>query len=342
MLQPVKQNVDSENVAHSWITESRGCARVSSPSEKRGETVRVRSVGICDTDIEYATVLMDSLNHKGRDEIRAYVFSDRDALRKYLEKNDLDIVLFGEEMEEPGVRSVFLSDNPDYKDTSVVESRVIFKYQSVSIIFSELQKLLAPAEISVRKRCRFIGVYSPLGRCGKTRLAMALAAMDEVRGGLYIGLENYSGAGEIPCTDVFYLVKQRSGEITRALESAVIRKGDLCFLYASGTYMDSRDVQASDIEWLNQELAGSGRFSTVCYDIGSAAIEDLEILKNFDLLYIPTLPDSVSDMKLTLFRKMVRSMGLGEEIARAIEIEVPDTEPDSPEMIRAIVNSSRR
>ena len=156
MLQPVKQNVDSENVAHSWITEFRGCAKVSSPSEKRGETVRVRSVGICDTDIEYATVLMDSLNHRGRDEIRAYVFSDRDALRKYLEKNDLDIVLFGEEKEEPGVRSVFLSDNPDYKDTSVVESRVIFKYQSVSIIFSELQKLLAPAEISVRKRCRFI------------------------------------------------------------------------------------------------------------------------------------------------------------------------------------------
>lgn len=305
--------------------------------------MRVRSIGICDRDIEYATVLMDSLNHRGRDEIRAYAFTDTEALGKYLEKNDLDIVLFEEDIspKEQNIRSVILSENPEFKEVSVTEHNVIFKYQSISVILGELEKLMKPAEISVRKRCRFIGVYSPLGRSGKTRLATALAAMDEVRGGLYIGLENYSGAGEVPCTDVFYLVKQRSREISQVLESAIIRKDDLCFLYASGTYMDSRDVQAADIEWLNQELTGSGRFSTVCYDIGSAAVEDMEILKTFDLLYIPVLQDGTSQIKMGLFRKMARGMGLGEEIARAVEIEVPDADYNSSEMVRAIWNAGK-
>lgn len=125
------------------------------------------------------------------------------------------------------------------------------------------------------------------------------------------------------------------------LESAIIRKDDLCFLYASGTYMDSRDVQAADIEWLNQELIGSGRFSTVCYDIGSAAVEDMEILKTFDLLYIPVLQDGISQIKMGLFRKMARGMGLGEEIARAVEIEVPDADYNSSEMVRAIWNAGK-
>ena len=145
--------------------------------------MRVRSIGICDRDIEYATVLMDSLNHRGRDEIRAYTFTDTEALGKYLEKNDLDIVLFGEDIspKEQNIRSVILSENPEFKEVSVIEHNVIFKYQSISVILGELEKLMKPAEISVRKRCRFIGVYSPLGRSGKTRLATALAAMDEVR-----------------------------------------------------------------------------------------------------------------------------------------------------------------
>ena len=318
--------------------------------------MRVRSVGICDSDIEYATVLMDSLNHRGGDRIRAFAFSDRGALKEYLERNDMDVVLLGEEREEsenfgeedpditldPGIRTVTLSENPRYRDTSVTETNAIFKYQSVTFILGELEKLFKPTEISVRKRCRFIGVYSPLGRCGKTRLATALAALDEVRGGLYIGLEDYSGAGERMDTDVFYLVKQRSAQITQALESAVIRKEDLCFLYASGTYMDSRDVQAADIEWLNQELAGSGRFSTVCYDIGAAAIEDMNIFRCFDVLYIPVLLDPISENKLNLFRRMARATGAGEEIARSIEVEVPDAEYNSPEMVRAIWNTGRR
>ena len=301
--------------------------------------MRIRSIGICDKDIDYASNLMDGINRLGDGELSASAFSDMEVLKEYAKHEDLDLVLSSADID--GVRCIYLTDNPEVRQKSVSECGELYKYQSVTAMVREIRELFKPVEVSVRKRCRFIAVYSPLGRCGKTRLAKALAAMDEVRGGLYIGMENFSEEYNDSDTDILYLLKQRSPDLGTALGKSVIQLSDFSVLYASGAYIDTHDVLGTDIEKLNQELDGLGRFSTVCYDIGSAAFTDLSIFSHFDLIYMPVLEDEVSKKKLRRFRQFAISMGMQETFSRCVEIVVPDGDYVSAEMTKAIWQAGR-
>jgi hypothetical protein len=301
--------------------------------------LRIRSIGICDKDIDYASNLMDGINRLGDGELSASAFSDMEVLKEYAKHEDLDLVLSSADID--GVRCIYLTDNPEVRQKSVSECGELYKYQSVTAMVREIRELFKPVEVSVRKRCRFIAVYSPLGRCGKTRLAKALAAMDEVRGGLYIGMENFSEEYNDSDTDILYLLKQRSPDLGTALGKSVKQLSDFSVLYASGAYIDTHDVLGTDIEKLNQELDGLGRFSTVCYDIGSAAFTDLSIFSHFDLIYMPVLEDEVSKKKLRRFRQLAISMGMQETFSRCVEIVVPDGDYVSAEMTKAIWQAGR-
>ena len=301
--------------------------------------MRIRSIGICDKDMDYAISLMDGINHYGKDEFRACAFSDVEQLYAYLEKDELDMVLSNREIDN--VRCIFLSENPDTKKKKANESNAIFKYQSVLVILKEIRMLFKPAELSVRSRCRKIAVYSPLGRCGKTRLAKALATMDEVRGGIYVSFENFSGEKVSPDADLLYLLKQGSTDLGTALTEAIRHESGFSALYASGAYFDTHDVLKDDIDMLSKELTGLGKFSTICYDIGSAAFTDMSIFGCFDLIYLPVLSDETSAIKLKRFRQIMIGMGMQEEFTRCIEIEVPDTDYRSSEMVQAIWQASK-
>ena len=301
--------------------------------------MRIRSIGICDKDMDYAISLMDGINHYGRDEFRACAFSNVEQLYAYLEKDELDMVLSNREID--GVRCIFLSENPDTKKKGVSESNAIFKYQSILVILKEIRILFKPAELSVRNRCRSIAVYSPLGRCGKTGLAKALAAMDEVRGGLYVSFENFLGEKNGPDTDLLYLLKQGSTDLSTALTEAICQEPDFSALYASGAYIDTHDVLKDDIDRLSKELTGLGKFSTICYDIGSAAFVDMSIFGCFDLIYLPVLTDETSVIKLKRFRQLMTAVGMQEEFSRCIEIQVPDVDYRNAEMVQAIWQASR-
>lgn len=294
--------------------------------------MRIRSIGICDKDIEYASNLMDGINRIGEGEFNASAFSDIRCLLEFVKQDELDLLLTSEAVD--GVRCILLTDDDDMRHKEISETGVLYKYQSVTDVVSELRKLFRPAEISVRKRCRFIAVYSPLGRCGKTKLAKTIAAQDEVRGGLYVSMENFSS--EKSDADILYLLKQKSPDLITALGNAVVQESGFSAIYASGTYIDTHDVLGSDIEYLNRELDRLGRFSTVCYDIGSAAFTDFSIFNNFDLIYFPILDDEVSIKKLKGFRQLIHSAGMQEKLSRCLEIKVPEVPCGSPELVKAI------
>lgn len=319
-----------------WITDFFACDKFTLPTGQEGK-MRIRSIGICDKDIDYASNLMDGINRIGEGEFSACAFSDIQCLLEFVKKEDPDILLTSDRVD--GARCVLLTDDEEMRHRDVSQTGELYKYQSVKEIVCEIRKLFKPAEISVRKRCRFIAVYSPLGRCGKTNLAKALAAQDEVRGGLYVSMENFTS--ENSDADILYLLKQRSPDLSAALGNSIFQESDFSVLYASGAYIDTHDVLGTDVELLNRELDRLGRFSTVCYDIGSCAFTDFSIFNQFDLIYFPVLEDEVSMRKLKGFRQLVYSMGMLEKFSRCIEIKVPDCGYGSPEMTKAIWQAGR-
>ena len=130
---------------------------------------------------------------------------------------------------------------------------------------------------------------TPIGRSGKTRLAKQLASCDEVRGGIYIGMEDFSDRERALRSKILYLLKIKSPELGGAIDREVLSEGAFHALYITGTYIDSRIVSSEDVALLRDSLLDTGRFSTIVFDIGGAAIDGPEVLSAFDRIYMPTI-----------------------------------------------------
>ncbi|MBR6403149.1 MAG: hypothetical protein IKS48_07165 [Eubacterium sp.] len=304
-------------------------------------------VGICSSDPDYSVRLMDFINSDTSLGINAVMFSSMNALREYLEVEDIDLILTDDTSE-----CSLLQKGYNYYDTKVVElsdyqmvrshssgleeEAYIYKYQPVSVICKLIKKELLAGTDSSRRVVECLGVYSPLGRCGKTRLAKTLAGYDEVRGGLYVGMEDFSERMNGLQSNILYLIKSKSPDIGEAINTEIITESGIGNLYLSGTYADTRDVTSEDMKMLLQELLKTGRFTSVVCDIGEAAFENLSILDVFNHIYMPVLDDQISKNKLEIFMKYMRDTGNAHILRKIKTVHVPDVEAGSNEMIKAV------
>lgn len=289
-------------------------------------------VGICDPEPKLLKGLMDYINSEPDRRLKAVSFTSMGALRDYLTVADIDILLTYDVSDVTteegvstyeGIRTLPITDDRDADG--------IYKYQSVREIYRRIEEQLpqhSPKDIR-----RTVCVCSPVGRSGKTRLAKALARFDEVRGGLYVSMEDFGGDSD---NSILYKLKTASPELRDEIVGHVVSEADIKCLYVSGTLFDIRSVLRSDLQRLTEEIFSTGSFTTVVYDLGFAAMSGPELLTYFDEVYVPVLTDAVSEAKLRSLESMLRSGGYREVLSKIIYVEVPDTEPGSSEFIREI------
>lgn len=348
MTSKMQQNQALHNQAFlGWLASFPGGSLVAITSRKEKEMKTYR-VGICDEDLDYATALMDYINADPESRLRVIAFSGINAVKDYLSVQDLDLLLTdditdcdeGEEgLSLQSVRVIPLSEYRDCADgwrNDSTKEAYIFKYQSAQLIIRNLNSYLTERSHNRRQISRTIAVYSPLGRCGKTRLAGTLAANDEVRGGLYISMENYGDRPDLLDSNIFYLIKSESPELEEVISRQIKLENGIYRLYLSSSYLDTRDVSFEDVEMLIKCLLKSGRFTSLVFDIGSAAIGDMRILTLYDQIYMPVLRDDVSIRKIEVFTRLIKEMGIRNVLTRLVKLELPDALENSSEMVAAL------
>ena len=310
--------------------------------------MKTYSVGICDKDSEYAGALMDYVNGRKKLGLRLHSFTGVEAVKNYLNSENLDLIITDNmqsfsisdgEYEYMGIKTVLLSEAGlefDGEDSGEERGHVIYKYQKAERICRQIKNMLRIEKKDVRRVASTMVVYSPIGRCGKTTFAKALAQSDEVRGGLYVAMENFGTSVSGLENDVLYLIKTRSARLEEALVQQIRYEDGIYSLQLSGTFLDSHDVNVSDMDQLRTSLLQLGRYSTIVFDIGSAAIEDYKILEGFDRLYVPVLRDEVSMSKFEVFMKLLKDLDMRSLITRIITVDVPDAPYNSAEMTKKL------
>lgn len=293
--------------------------------------MRGLGIGICDRDREYAYGVMQYMNRRRDLMVQCCAFTGMEAVRAAIREKHLDLILTGDlsqtEACEEGyfldrVPCLFLSPLPEPGRGAV------FKYQSLPALVHEVMRFLLKNPYPDDRECRFAVVFSPVGRCGKTRFAKAYAT---AAGGLYVGMEDFSGGSG---TELLYLLKngmtgpERLGELIRKEEG-------YSALLSSGVQFDIRCLSREDIEHLNEQLREVGSYGRVVYDLGAAAPEMPAILSLFDVIYMPVLEDPVSMAKKEQFCRVLRDMGLTDVLLKLRELRLPDSDEHGEEMKRA-------
>ena len=279
-------------------------------------------VGVCDEDYHYVINLMEYVNSDKASSLTLVAFSSLEAAGEYLNNNYLDGFLLGGGFK--GKDNTFeqysgLVVIPLMDDKNFTEG--IYKFQSARDITSQIMKKLNIREVPEPVKGNiFCGVYSPLGRCGKTTLAKGLSAF--YPGSLYISFEDYGGRDSLG-EEILYHILYENPRVHTLLDKLTPNPDGLREVKGILSYMDIRQLTKENMYWLKEQLLVGGNYSRVIFDIGACVLSDINILHTMDRIYVPVIEDELANCKLQAFRELLRCDEYKELSGKLLYVNVP-------------------
>lgn len=289
--------------------------------------MKTYTVVLFDRDEEYVLALMNYLNRGTQIPILSMAFTDENEMLSFLREHKVDLVIT--EVLSVDIKKTLNAEAPVlftyYSETKTIpdHSYQIFKYSPASEYIRMILQILSEEKEAVHMsgsgEC--IAVYSPIGRCGKTKLAESLCACycsEHMNGknSLYIGMEEYGvlGKDNYKMNELLYLIKQRSNNISMKLKSMCDRRNGYDSIPSAVSYEELKDLNQEDFKWFIGSLCQEGVYDYILFDVGSASLYSIDVLQEFHVVYLPYLSDEESMQKWNSFCRVVKEKDIPAEI----------------------------
>ena len=266
-------------------------------------------IAICDEDSDYANNLAAYFRIKGSLASEIVVFTEYDTFSHYVEDHVLDILIIQEDfldsLTNPSHNNMFILCENQTRD-DFEDAHKLYKYSSAEdilrIIMSNYDTKTPASYLSFHKykKSKLVGIASPLGRCGKTSLGLALGLkLSQKSSCLFISFDECS-----PIKNSLFRKPQSSASLADIiyyyLQSMDISDNRIisCFQTFQGMdYIPPSDQLGTYSELQPEELinfildiSGLGRYDYIIVDWSLFSF-DYSLLKICDLLLIPTIDD---------------------------------------------------
>lgn len=298
-------------------------------------------LAICDTEKQYAWRLMEVLCEKKQFGFQVHAFSEIGQLEQFAQRTQIEILLIAgrsmsEEITHMNIGKILLlSDGEIYEEFSDYES--IYKYQSAEHIMKEILCHYAEYARPVagmfygKKNFEVHGVYSPIGRCGKSVLARSLAvAFGKKKKTLLLDLQSFSarkeqwGEEELwDLADMIYFLRQGKKTFLYKLNSIVQKEGVYDAILPMKVPADLRSVTVAEWSELLEKLAVDSDYQVVIIDFGQDVSGIFQLLSQCTKLYMPILSDTESKRKLENFELSLKSENLKKVMESVQKISLP-------------------
>lgn len=283
-------------------------------------------MAIYDVDPFYAARFADVVNQKEKIPFEVLAFSSFDKLKKFMEENPVELLLISsavshEEAEGLGAGKVIcLSDGETLQ--ADMEYPSIYKYQSSGSIIREVMACYCEREpellpgSALRAASNIMGIFSPVGRCLKTSLAITMGQLLAQEGRtLYLNLEECSGLSVLTRTDykedlsdLLYFYSHGNYNLLR-LNSVVHSIEALDYIPPVRYPEDLAQADADQLIGLVETIAKEGSYQNLILDIGSYGKFALGLMRICSIVYMPVKEDSVSLAKLEAFENYLALSG---------------------------------
>lgn len=299
-------------------------------------------LAIYDLDESYANSLMKYICDKEGMPFRTIAFTEKEALLHYVEENHIDLLLISsnameECFTEKDIGKIILLSPGDIFSEYIGFSS-IYKFQSSENIIREVLDYYVdvyqksgsvPVNLG---RTEVIGVYSPVGRVGKTTFALTLGQiLSTEHTTLYINLEEFSAFEEFmekkfpsDLSDLLYYYKQYPESLHIKLKAVVENYNGLDYIPPLTFSEDLRQMKGK--EWIAfvEQIISFGIYDRVILDLSNMLEDPLNLLEHCDRIYMPVANSGMSSMKIQAFETFLRKNDK-EALARRIEkVPMPD------------------
>lgn len=300
-------------------------------------------IAVCDTDAEYACNFAEYLNSRKKLPFQAEAFTDVEKLCQYAGKSPPEILLISESdvdshVEKLNSENMILLSKEREKESE--EHKCVYKYQSADSIINEVMEYYARTPSAAvlpmpARKMSVIGVYSPVGRCGKTLFALTAGKiLAENKSVLYVNMEDYSGFEELfgekydrNLGDLLYSIRCGNTNPLWKLESITRYTGKLEYIPPADSPEDIREIQFQEWMQLFHMIRSTGRYDVLILDIGSSVDELFKILDFCGRIFVPVQDDMISRCKIKQFRELLEKWK-GEEENKMKEIRLSAILPD--------------
>jgi len=251
------------------------------------------------------------LQQYGKDRWNVSAFTRKDALDTYLKKHSLDIII-GTDKEglkkiqpDSTAELLWLANRQGEKLSNMY---TVYRFQGAKHIGKSLDGIVRQKMGATKYTKPMVAVYSPVGRCGKTTLALEVVRSGEYGNWLYIGMEDYSSFRDdarLKDTDRFlYHWKERNRQsvldILEKAENVVV----------SGTsFFDIKEIVEEDMRWLKDVLQ-SQEYTGMIFDVGSGVLERFELLGVFEHIMVPYVEEERAMIKKEKFQKLLEQSNM--------------------------------
>lgn len=296
-------------------------------------------MAVYDVDQVYAQRFADVANSKERVPFTVVPFSTLDKLREYARTHTVEILLISVSVPLEQVKGITAGSVVTLAEGEVVSTvdsyPSVYKYQSTDSVIREVMAYYCQSPeknpmVILGRKARVLGVYSPLGRCLKTSLALTMGQQLAREGKvLYVGLEEFSGFSRFidgQCksdfSDVLYYLRQEELNVMR-MRSLVYTWKDMDYIPPVKYPEDLEQMTGEEAGILIDRLSNQMGYEYVIVDAGRMGRSLIPVLQECDVVFMPVKEDHVSSAKLEEFDQYLEITGNQELSEKIRKIKLP-------------------
>ena len=299
-----------------------------------------KQMAVYDREPDYTCRFAEYVNQRKEPLFLVHGFTDREELGNFVQENPVDILLttpdtLEDVSQKENLGQVILLSDSEYPEEEPGYP-MIYKYQSCERILRKVLDVYAEqARIAVGHALRLedmtlIGVYSPIGRTGKTSFALAFGReLSKRRKTLYINMEEYSGFHILypngdgwTLSELMYFLKQGKRTFVWKLEGMVRQIGGLDYIPPLKSPRELRQVDLEDWEALLEALGRETNYEFVILDLDGLVNGLFELMERCEKIYMPVSQDEIAGAKLLQYEESLKLLDLEEILEKTKKIQI--------------------
>lgn len=265
---------------------------------------------ILEPDKEYGKRLAEYFNVSDWMPFKAEVFSDSEAMERYIRDVIPDLLVVNERLLKEEFREIPMVVLCETLMVAEMDSPQVYKYQSARDIGREIVSWYAMQEkrqtiLARQEKLIIIGVYSLDKKREKNLLAWETAKYYGKKGKtLYLNLEPYSAmeqylgtfSGE-SLSDYLFFLRQNRGNTGLRLQGMTERRVSVDILPPARAWEDIRDIRTEEWSRLVQAVEMETDYVYLIFDISEAAGDFVFWLSVCERMLMPVGDDFYSQMR---------------------------------------------
>lgn len=300
--------------------------------------MRSRQIAICGGEKEYTKRFAEFANRRKDSPFAVHGFTDWGELLAYTKEHPIDILLLAKEYQKELERQdisgkIILLSEQEYQEEGPYP--VIPKFQSCTQVLRQAVNLYAEQAaqpfLAVRTgKMKRLGIYSPVGRSGKTTFALAMGKETaKRRKTLYLNLEEYSGFAALypyedgwTLSELMYFLKQGKKAFACKLQGVIQKMGDMDYIPPMRSPVELRHIGLADWTALLEALERESLYEVLILDLGGAVNGLYELLFQCDCVYTPTERDETARAKLGQYEETLSLLDLEQVLERTKKLDL--------------------